>query len=55
LKINIKFSAGLLLGEGVLQSLTILYAEHTLARDKVWQHFQWFCRQNSRSIADYLQ
>ena len=34
LKINIKFSAGLLLGEGVLQSLTILYAEHTLARDK---------------------
>jgi len=48
LKINIKFSAGLFLGEGMLQSLAILHAEHALARDKAWQNFQRFCRQKSR-------
>jgi len=48
LKINKKFSAGLRLVEDMLQSLAILYAEYALARDKVWQNFQRFCRQKSR-------
>jgi len=48
LKINIKFSAGLFLVVGMLQSLAILYAEYALARDKVLQNFQRFCRQKSR-------
>jgi len=39
----------------MLQSLAILYVEHALAKDKVRQNYQRFCRQKVPSIADYVQ